>query len=193
MRRPEAGNGDLWKGMAAGAVAGTLGTLAMSVYQRLWKQVVPEPPRSLDTLHPAERGWADSVHEVRHSGRRGPDDATVEAADKLSRHLLDRGLSREEKVVAGPLFHYLFGAVAGAVYGALAERAPRVTVGAGVPFGLVVWLTSDEIALPALGLTPPPSASPPSRHALSFSAHCVYGASTEWVRRALRPAANDRY
>lgn len=174
-------------GAVAGAVAGTLATLAMSTFQRLWAQVVPEPETPLNSLHPAERGWPESVEAVRPSGpRHGPDDATVEAADRISRHVTGHGLTVEERAVAGPAMHYLFGAVAGAAYGALAEWEPRVTAGAGLPFGVAVWLAADEIALPLLGLTPSPGDSPPRRHLLSLSAHSVYGVTTEAIRRALR-------
>lgn len=180
-----------WQGPVAGAlvgaVAGTLATLAMSTFQKLWAQVAPEPETPLNSLHPAERGWPESVEALRPSGpRHGPDDATVEAADRISRQVTGRGLDVEERAVAGPAMHYLFGAVAGAAYGALAEWEPRVTAGAGLPFGMVVWLGADEIALPLLGLTPPPEDSPAHRHLLSLSAHCVYGATTEAIRRAIR-------
>lgn len=180
------------KGALAGAVAGTVATLVMSLFQRAWAQVIPEPETPLNTLHPAERGWPDSVEEVRTSGpRRGPDDATVEAADRIARQVTGRGLDTEERAVAGPAMHYLFGAVAGAAYGALAEWEPRVTAGAGLPFGLVVWLAADEVALPLLGLTPSPDDSPPHRHLLSCSAHSVYGVTTEAVRRALRGSPGE--
>ncbi|HEX2223332.1 MAG TPA: DUF1440 domain-containing protein [Thermoanaerobaculia bacterium] len=181
---------DILAGAVAGAVAGTLATFAMSTFQRLWMRVFPEPEASLDSLHPAERGWPESVQAVRQPGRRGPDDATVEAADRISRQVTGRGLDVEERAVAGPAMHYLFGAVAGAAYGALAEVAPPVTTGAGLPFGAVVWLAADEIALPLLGLTPSPEDSPPHRHLLSFSAHGVYGVATEALRRALRGDSN---
>jgi putative membrane protein len=177
---------DILAGALAGAVAGTLATYAMSAFQKLWGRAFPEPEASLDSLHPAERGWPESVQAVRQPGRRGPDDATVEAADRISRQVAGRGLDVEERAVAGPAMHYLFGAVAGAAYGALAEVAPPVTTGAGLPFGAAVWLAADEIALPLLGLTPPPGDSPPHRHLLSLSAHGVYGLATEALRRALR-------
>lgn len=194
MRRAEARTGDILAGALIGAAAGTAATYAMSVFQRLWMRAFPEPEAALDSLHPAERGWPESVQAVRQPGRQGPDDATVEAADRISRQVAGRGLDVEERAVAGPAMHYLFGAVAGAAYGALAEVAPPVTAGAGLPFGAAVWLAADEIALPLLGLTPSPEDSPPHRHLLSFSAHGVYGVATEALRRALRggPARESR-
>src|SRR5690348_3558119 len=126
---------DLWKGVGAGAAAGVAGTFAMSLFQKAWGRLAGTGSRPRDRMHPPERGWPDSVQEVRQPGTRGPDDATVEAAARISRTLLGRDLNPEERKVAGPLLHYLSGAAAGAVYGALAEVAPRVSAGGGVPFG----------------------------------------------------------
>jgi hypothetical protein len=180
------GQPDLWQGVGAGAAAGLAGTFAMSLFQKLWARLAGTGSHPLDTLHPAERGWPESVQEVRQPGTRGPDDATVEAAAWISRALLGRDLSQEERKVAGPLLHYLSGAAAGAAYGALAEVAPGATAGGGVPFGLAVWLAADEVIVPLLGLTPPPQDNPARRHVLAFLAHCVYGATAEAVRRGLR-------
>jgi putative membrane protein len=88
--------------------------------------------------------------------------------------------------VAGPALHYGFGALTGAVYGALAELVPAVTWGAGAPFGTAVWLGADEVTVPALGLSGPPWESPPSVHARALGAHLVYGLTTEGVRRLAR-------
>jgi putative membrane protein len=158
----------------------------MSLFQRAWARLAGTGGHPLDRMHPPERGWTDSVQEVRQPGTRGPDDATVEAAAWISRALLGRDLTPDERKVAGPLLHYLSGAVAGAAYGVLAEMAPRVTAGGGVPFGLAVWLAADEGIVPLLGLTPPPQDNPPHRHLLAAMAHCVYGGTTEAVRRGLR-------
>ena len=177
---------NLWKGAGTGAAAGIAGTFAMSLFQKVWGQLAGTGSHPLNRMHPAERGWPESVQEIRQPGTRGPDDATVEAAAWLSRALLGRDLSPEQRKVAGPLLQYLSGAAAGAVYGALAEAAPRVTAGGGVPFGLAVWLAADEAIVPLLGLTPPPQDSPPRRHLLAFLGHCVYGGTTEAFRRGLR-------
>ena len=58
----------------------------------------------------------------------------------------DGRLSPSEQDVAGPLMHYGFGIAVGAVYGALAETRPEVTRFGGVPFGLGVWASADEVA-----------------------------------------------
>ena len=82
--------------------------------------------------------------------------------------------------------HYAFGTVVGGVYGVVAEFAPVVTTGAGVPFGTAVWLGADEIAVPALGLSKPPTQYPLSKHLYAIASHFVYGLTTDVVRRSLR-------
>ena len=72
-----------------------------------------------------------------------------------------------QKAAAGSIFHYGFGAVAGAVYGALAATDPKVTKGGGVPFGAAVFLTAGERGIPRL------------------ATHLVYGVTLEAVRRLL--------
>src|SRR5215831_9326800 len=51
-----------------------------------------------------------------------------------------------------------------------------------------VWLIADEIIVPALGLSKPPTKYPLSTHASSIASHLVYGMTTEIVRREIRRA-----
>jgi uncharacterized membrane protein YagU involved in acid resistance len=114
------------------------------------------------------------------------DDATVKTANRISEGVAGRALTSEEKKVAGPLIHYVFGSAMGAVYGALAEAAPATTRGWGLPFGTALWLGADEVAVPALKLAKPPAEYAASTHASALAAHLVYGATAEGVRRAVR-------
>ena len=91
-----------------------------------------------------------------------------------------------EKKVAGPTVHYAFGTITGGLYGAAAELAPIIRSGAGLPFGAVFWLAADEAAVPALGLSKPPTEYPLSTHASALASHFVYGLTTDIVRRAIR-------
>jgi putative membrane protein len=110
----------------------------------------------------------------------------VRAAAAISRGLFRHELSEKEERIAGPVMHYAFGALTGGIYGALAEVAPAVTRGAGMPFGIAVWLGADEITIPALRLAEPPWEHPPMVHARALAAHLVYGTATEGFRKALR-------
>lgn len=179
-------NGNLWKGAAAGLAAGLAGTWVMTQFQNLSGKLekVLESDDPKDPQHAADRGKPESGERREEE----EDDATVKAADAISRGLFHRELTREEKKKAGPALHYGFGTLTGVAYGALAEVAPAVTRGAGVPFGTAVWLGADEIAVPAFRLAGPPTSHPPSVHARALAAHWVYGLTTETVRRLLRRA-----
>ena len=70
--------------------------------------------------------------------------------------------------------------------GLLADAIPALTRASGVPFGLAVWLLADELALPALGLSQPPTCCALSTHPYALVSHCVYGFTTECTRRLVR-------
>jgi uncharacterized membrane protein YagU involved in acid resistance len=97
-------------------------------------------------------------------------------------------LTASEKKIAGTAVHYVLGTGVGGLYGVAAEIAPKVTAGAGLPFGAVFWLVVDEGAVPLLGLSKGPMAYPLSIHAYALSSHFVYGVTAEVVRRAVRGA-----
>jgi uncharacterized membrane protein YagU involved in acid resistance len=173
--------GQVWKGAAAGLVAGLVGTFVMTQFQTLVGKLTEGAPEE-NAQHSSDRGSGESSEDKGDDGH----DATVKAAARLSRGLFHHELDEEEKKVAGPAMHYAMGAVSGAVYGAAAELAPVVSRGAGLPFGAAVWLTADEIAVPALGLSKAPTEYPASVHAQAFAAHLVYGLVTDLVLRGLR-------
>jgi putative membrane protein len=68
----------------------------------------------------------------------------------------------------------------------MAEVAPQVTIGAGVPFGAVFWVLADEVTVPLLGLAKGPAAYPVSTHVYALASHLVYGLTAEFSRRAVR-------
>src|SRR5690606_11084073 len=112
--------------------------------------------------------------------------SNIRAAAAVATHVLDRPIPKEYEEAAGAVTHYALGAVCGAIYGAAAELTPKVTAGYGTAFGAAVWALADEIAVPALGLSSPPTRHPPSTHLFALSSHLVYGATTEFLRRAMR-------
>lgn len=167
----------VWTGMMAGALGGLIGACAMTGLHALWDRAARDRTAAHHPHHSSQRGRKESARQER-------DDATVRAADKVF-HGLGHEPTQREREVAGPAMHYLLGVGAGAVYGALAERFPEVTAGAGVPYGVAVWIAADEIAVPALGLVERP-ARRPSVHARALAAHLLFGWTTEQVRRRLR-------
>lgn len=113
----------------------------------------------------------------------GRHDPATKAADVAVTAMTSAPLSEREKRIAGPVVHYLFGASMGAIYGALAHAWPEATRGAGVPYGLGVWLLADEVALPALGLAHGPRAYAFTTHAEMLAAHVVFGVTTHVATR----------
>lgn len=113
--------------------------------------------------------------------------ASSQVASLAAEATIGRPLTESEKrEVGGPIVHYAFGAAAGALYGAVAERSPGATAGAGMPYGTALWVAADELGLPALGLARKPTEYPLSRHASAFASHLVFGLAVEGVRRLLR-------
>jgi putative membrane protein len=179
------------KGMMAGAVGGLVASWVMNQFQALWSRMAygVERPHGAQSLQPGSprHGVARDLQE---RGRdRESDDAAVRTAVVVSDRLLGLELAeREKKEMAGAVVHYAFGVATGGLYGAIAELKPATTAGAGLPFGAAVWLIADEIIVPALGLSKPPTEYPPSTHVYSIASHLVYGLTTEIVRREVRRA-----
>lgn len=174
------------RGAAAGAIGGLLGSAAMVLFNHVLASI----------------GFGESDLGRHHQHRRidaKPNDSDGTIADEpASRKAASRAveavtgapLNEREKDTAGSIFHYGFGAAAGAVYGALAAAEPKVTLGGGVPFGAAVFLTAGEMGIPLAGLSRKPTEYPPARHLAGLATHLVYGLTLETVRRLLmrRPA-----
>ncbi|HEX2310535.1 MAG TPA: DUF1440 domain-containing protein [Vicinamibacterales bacterium] len=174
-----------WQGVIAGAVGGLAASWAMEQFQSRFSQATE------DGVDEAQRR---SGHEARWSARSQdqltgqPEPATTAAGDAAAITALGRPLTLEEEDAGGPLMHYAFGAAVGALYGAIAESRPGVTRLAGIPFGMGVWATADEVGVPAVGLSAPPWERPLRAHTYSVLSHAVYGLTTEAVRRLVRSA-----
>ena len=151
---------DPLRGLAAGIAAGLVASLAMDLFQKAWATTLPLP-------------------------KSGDDPATVKAAQKVSRAATGKFFAKADKEAAGDAVHYLFGAVLGGAYGLLAEYRPGVTTGFGTLFGLGS-AAFDELAVPAAGLSRPPTDFPASTHAYGLASHLVFGGVTEATRRLVR-------
>jgi uncharacterized membrane protein YagU involved in acid resistance len=110
----------------------------------------------------------------------------MHAAAALAHRFLHRAPTDREKQAIGQGLHYTVGTATGALYGALAEVLPALTTARGVPFGMAVWLLADELAVPALGLSKPPTRQAGLTHVYAVAAHGVYGLTTELTRRLVR-------
>ena len=104
-------------------------------------------------------------------------------ASNIAEAITGHPLNEDGRRIGGQLAHHAFGVAAGALYGAVAAKAPGVGAGAGLPYGMFVWLAGPEIGLPLAGLARSPASYPPSRHAASLATHLVFGGTLEAVRR----------
>jgi hypothetical protein len=185
----EAPYAELWKhdqdsiakGALIGAVAGLAAGFVMVQFQKLWAFAQDDlTPDQKTSENPKHRQAAQQEQQ-----REKADDATMKLADRVSEVLFDRTLSPKEKQIAGPAMHYGFAVSAGALYGAFAEVSDVTTVGFGALFGTALFVGTDEIAVPALKLSPPPNQVQPDKHLYGLASHLVYGVSLEGLRRAL--------
>lgn len=133
-----------------GAGAGFLATVPMTiVMEALHARLAGEPPRPLP---PRE------IAEV----------AVVKAG--VSRQVSERDM--QDLTLAS---HFGYGALCGAVFGAVAPKDPASAVGAGMLFGLGVWAGSYLGWLPAAGMRHSPRHDPAARSGLMIASHMVWG------------------
>lgn len=174
---------NVWKGALAGLVAGLVASWAMNRFQDVWVSLSRDSA-SDDESSDLDRKAANSNNK--QPDNESDDDATVKAASTLSEGVFGHELTPEQKKIAGPAVHYATGAAGGLIYGAVAEFAPEIAKGAGLPYGGAFWLVVDEGLVPLLGFAKGPSEYPLSAHAYALASHLVFGATAEGVRRLLR-------
>jgi putative membrane protein len=148
----------------------------MNQFQAMWSTV-------------AKKASAGRSDQEQSNG--GGEDATVKAAEAISKIVLHRELASTEKTWAGPAVHYAFGTLLGAAYGLLADSLPVNGPRLGAVYGAAVWLLADEIGVPALGFAPPPSEVPVTSHVKALASHLVYGIATEAGRRSVLWAVRE--
>lgn len=150
--------------VVAGAAAGALATVAMSAL-----------------MLGAKRAGA--------TGELPPERITRTAIDAVNAGPL--GDDEEDAIAAAA--HLGFGAVAGALFGLVTERAgaargsPAIAAAMGMTYATGIWLVSYQGWVPALGIMPPASSDRPGRVATMLAAHWVYGAALGILATRLRP------
>lgn len=147
----------LWKGLVAGLVGGLVGTGAKSLAEKIY------PPRT--------------------HGEPEPPDVLV---DKVAGQVQGRKLNGDSKTFATEAVHWTFGAATGAAYGALVEYYPAASARDGATFGVTLMGLAHEGALPAMGLSAPPTEQTNREKASELVTHVVFGVVTETVRRIVR-------
>jgi putative membrane protein len=179
---------DNLKGMAAGLIGGLVASAVMNQFQALWAKVAEgnEKSHGAQSLQQGSPEYGAGRELQQRGNDEEQDNATERVASLISERFFDHRLTNREKEIAGAAVHYAFGMGSGGLYGVLAEAAPKVTKGVGLPFGAFVWLSADEGMVPLLGLSKGPTAYPLSTHVYALASHLVYGMTTEIVRRAVR-------
>ena len=144
--------------LVIGAIAGFVGTMAMtSAMQRLHKRL-PEEERY--PLTPRE--IVDSTADA--AGVKLPNEAAKDITTAA---------------------HFAYGAAMGAIVSAL---NPDPSKKAGAAAGLAVWLASYMGWIPALHVLEPATRHPKRRNLLMIGVHLVWGAATVSAMRELRLA-----
>jgi putative membrane protein len=178
----------LTSGMIAGAIGGLVASWIMNVFMEKAGSTVQRAAQHLDgTAHRQQPSARSDRNEPNDS--KPKIDATMKTADAVfstvtgGRHLSIQGMQK-----SGPIVHYAFGALMGALYGGAAEYVPATRAGFGTVFASALFTGADLITVPALHLSGSSSGEPVSSLAAPLSAHIVYGVTTEAVRRVVRAA-----
>lgn len=178
------------KGATAGFVGGLAATVVMSLFMilmgRLTSSEDDEPKEGADRDTPRNQGESGSRETGASVESEDEGSATAQAAEIIAEKVFNKELDEDKRESVGQVVHYAFGGLMGALYGAAAEFEPRITAGNGIPFGTAVWLGADEVALPVLNLSGPPTDTPMSVHASALVAHFIYGFCTDAARRVIR-------
>lgn len=155
------------EGAMLGAAAGLAASWVMSEFHGAWKAASGED-------------------------QDGDDPNTVKAADAVAEAAVGEPVPDRYREPTGTAVHFGFGAFLGAVYGAAVEVRPATSAGFGAAYGAAVSLVADEMAMPALGLTPPAPEVAASTHLRGFVSHLIFGLSLEAARRLLVAGLRDQ-
>ena len=153
-----------------GLIAGAAGAGLQSLFFRATSRWTPEPTQ----LPP---------HEGGKPSREQKENNLETAGRRIVEGLMKRGpLRAAEKRRAATVVHYLFGAAWGGIYGLWREsgRSPASI------FGVVVWMASDNLILPAFRLSGWPHRYRLAEHGYALNAHLVYGVGTAAAYALLR-------
>jgi hypothetical protein len=115
------------------------------------------------------------------------------AHDTVERTPLRDDVGREGRGALGWLFHFGFGAAAGALFAVLRRRVRPSPPDAltGVGFALLVWTISYLGWVPALHFLPPATDDQPGRPPTMIAAHVVFGALLGTIIERARPGDRD--
>jgi putative membrane protein len=122
---------------------------------------------------------AEQIFPPRVQGQTPP---PVALAEQAAGH----PLPHTEQKVATQSIHWAFGALAGAVYGAMVEYEPSFGAWKGAAFGITLNKLTHESLLPRMGLAAPTEQQPARERISEWVSHAAYGVVTDSVRRVAR-------
>jgi hypothetical protein len=172
------------RGIITGATAGIAATLIMDQFFKLTSAGQKAVEKQIKLAH-GESPWEIAHEQVQQEQQAAEREDSTEIVARKIAEATGKTLGKEKKKKAGQAVHYTFGTLMGIVYGVSAELVPEATTGAGTAFGTLLFLGADEVAVPALGLSPTPADTPATDHLQHWAAHVVYGGSLELVRSLL--------
>jgi hypothetical protein len=182
-----------YKGLVLGTVGGAVGVLAMEGYWKAASLVVGQDPREKGGGNTGgkqsgsdrqEEGPLDDISLVGKQYKEG--EASTEAAGRHEYELVThKEPKRETKTVLSYLNHYGFGMAGAAAYGAIRGRARIPDIVGGLVLAVALWGLANELAVPLLGLSEGPTASPPELHAHTLAAHIAYGLAASATTQVL--------
>ena len=179
-RRPSLG-----KGLLAGAAAGVAATIVMGQFQSLLA-TAQKANEKRKKLAEGESEWEIAHEQAQAEQQSASKENSTEVVARKIAEAAGTSIPNEKRKAAGEAIHYAFGTLMGLVYASTAEWVPELAAGGGAAFGTLLFLTADEVAVPAFRLAPPPTETPVSDQLQYWAAHIVYGVTLETSRNLLR-------
>lgn len=178
-------NPSILRGVVTGIAAGITATLIMGQFLKL-STAGHKAAEKHKKLAEHESLWEIAHERVLEERKAAEQEDSTEIVARRIAEAAGIHLSREEKKKAGRAVHYTFGTLMGVVYAVSAELLPETTTGGGTAYGTLLFLAADEVAVPALNLSPSNAGIPTFDHLQHWAAHVVYGGSLEAVRSLIR-------
>jgi hypothetical protein len=173
------------RGVITGVAAGITATLIMDQFHKLTAASQKAAQKQIKLAHGESPLQIEHDQEQKEKKAAQQEGSTEIVARKIAQATGSQ-LANEDKKKAGQAVHYIFGTLMGVVYAVSAELLPEVTTGSGAAFGTLLFLSAEEVAVPAFQLSPPPIKTAPTDHLQHWAAHIVYGGSLELIRSLVR-------
>jgi hypothetical protein len=174
-----------WKGFVLGVAGSVAGLMAMAYY---W-QIVPALFKGESSQGSKNDAGEAPSQDISLIGKQYREDESSTAA--LGRIIYSQIVgqeprSQETETALSYLIHWVYGMLAGGVYGAVAGRSKGLAIKGGLAYGTALWLYGDEAMVPLLGLQGGPMAVSPAQHAHRLGAHLAYGLGTAAATQLLQ-------